>query len=435
MRNRKPVAAHAAPAQQLLPGYAVLPALTDEQREEIARETDEALRDLLTSDAMSDNTLRSYQSALRYWDAWHRSTYGTPLPLLVEPRRSVSTEAVQAFIAHHAPAATAGPGSQIAMAMPQHVVDRMRELDAFGKRRVSGRTGVIAAKDKEAGRKQLSPDLPSLATIRHRYAALRACHSYARIPAEFANDATIREALRNLPSRVDRLAPAMKKMPKEMLGREAVEAILRDCAADGLAGIRDAALLHVAFDAGGRRRSELASMQWEQLQPTRFPIGNDEWVEGYVWSIARTKGRESDRADRGALEVPLVNDVADAIDRWRDALAAHGLPLTGPVWRKVRQRKAKTPEGEGLYQVKGELTGKDIWALVKGWAERLGLDPAQFGAHSLRSGAATTLLDEGADLEAVSRLLDHRSLETTRMYDHRKMPVATLVQHLANRKR
>ncbi len=54
--------------------------------------------------------------------------------------------------------------------------------------------------------------------------------------------------------------------------------------------------------------------------------------------------------------------------------------------------------------------------VVKRAAERAGLDPARYAAHSLRSGLATAAAAGGAPERAIMRQTGHRSVEMVRRY-------------------
>jgi len=81
------------------------------------------------------------------------------------------------------------------------------------------------------------------------------------------------------------------------------------------------------------------------------------------------------------------------------------------------------------------MIATDVWRIVRERAGRVGLDPCQFGAHSLRSGAATTFLLEGGMLADASAMLGHAKLDTTReYYDRRGVPVAALARLVGRHK-
>lgn len=405
-------------ANQLgLPAFDQLPALTPSEIDAIAAETASVLQDLLIENTLSDGTRRSYASALRYWDAWHRAAMGTALPLLRDPRAPVPTETVCAFIAHHTPI---HEGDEIRTGMPPFVLDRMQAQGAIGKRLVNRRSGGRAR-----------PEVPSIATIRHRIAALSASHSLAKMEPPYAEALEVRQALRALGNRVAKEVPVMLRQPKAPVKREMLQKILTNCLTDGLRGIRDAAVLHVAFHGGGRRRSEIAAMRWGDLAPLEARDPDGEPLDGYQWTIHAAKGRVRDRADRGVLRIPLIGSAAVALDRWRDALMAHVGEIDGPAWYRV----VRSRDIPGEWIPSTPMIDNDVREIVRLRATEAGFDADEFAAHSLRSGAATTFLEEGGQLADASAMLDHASLDTTRdHYDHRDMPIAA-VSRLTGRHR
>lgn len=388
-----------------------LPELSNEELYRIARHTREVLADLLTTDSLSANTMRSYTSALRYWDAWHRAAFGTSLPLLESPRRPVTTEAVRAFVAHHTPIIADGVTS---LAMPELVRERLQRMMIAGQRRVSDRGARIDA------------DLASLATVKHRLSALSACHRIAELEPEWVDDSLVRRAVRALGNRAAKSAPAMLRQPKKHVSRDTLTEMLYDCANEGLLGLRDAALLHVAFHTGGRRRSELAQMRWCELEPYRLPGNTSRQRDGYLWTLREMKGKRRDRADGGVMEIPIIGPAAEALDRWRAALLAVQPDLNGPVWWRVIAKRKR--EGEG-WKISTPMIDVDVWHMIRRRAARLGLRAEDFGAHSLRSGAVTTYLKEGGALGDASSMVGHSKIDTTRQfYDHRGVPVEAVAR-------
>ncbi len=53
---------------------------------------------------------------------------------------------------------------------------------------------------------------------------------------------------------------------------------------------------------------------------------------------------------------------------------------------------------------------------LKGWVENLGLDPAEYGTHSMRRTKATLIYRRTQNLRAVQLLLGHSKLESTVRY-------------------
>jgi site-specific recombinase XerD len=61
------------------------------------------------------------------------------------------------------------------------------------------------------------------------------------------------------------------------------------------------------------------------------------------------------------------------------------------------------------------LAARNVAAIVKAGAARLGFDPARFGGHSLRSGLVTTAVKRGVNLMKVCDQTGHKSLEMLRV--------------------
>jgi integrase/recombinase XerD len=66
----------------------------------------------------------------------------------------------------------------------------------------------------------------------------------------------------------------------------------------------------------------------------------------------------------------------------------------------------------------GHLTRRRLGQLLKELAGECGIDPAKVSPHVMRHAFATHMLDHGADLRSVQRMLGHADISTTQIYTH-----------------
>jgi site-specific recombinase XerD len=83
---------------------------------------------------------------------------------------------------------------------------------------------------------------------------------------------------------------------------------------------------------------------------------------------------------------------------------------TGPVFRAV---------GRGGRVSCAALADDSAARIVKRYARRVGLDPASYAGHSLRSGFLTSAAESGASVWKLSEVSCHKSLDTLRGYVRR----------------
>ena len=229
-------------------------------------------------------------------------------------------------------------------------------------------------------------------TIRLRAAALRYLHRAAGLPSP-TDTAEVAETLAG----IRRDAPNPRKK------RAATLPVLRALLAampDDLRGARDRALLLVGF-AGALRRSELAGLHLNDLVRTD---------QGYELTLKRSKGAQTE-----AVMVPLPHGRTElcpvrALSRWLERAEIR----EGPVFRRIW-----APPGPPLAApvVGGApLTARSIARIIQARAAAAGFVAAEFGGHSLKRGALTAGMQQGAHPAQLKRLGRHKSFDVLGEY-------------------
>lgn len=160
---------------------------------------------------------------------------------------------------------------------------------------------------------------------------------------------------------------------------------------------RDRALLTIGF-AGGMRRSELVGLDIEDL---------DHTDHGLVITIRRSK---TDQAGIGRIiGLPYAPDPRLCPVRSAATWIGRAQIESGPLFRAVNRSGQVAEE---------RLGAKAVWRIVRKHAAAIGLDPTEFGAHSLRSGLATSATRAGASDRSIMAITGHRSRVTLDNYIH-----------------
>jgi len=206
--------------------------------------------------------------------------------------------------------------------------------------------------------------------------SVRGWHRFAVAEGWVADDAAADVKPRATPAR----------LPKALTTDQV--ATLLDAAAlgDGLAALRDRALLEVLYGSGARIS-----------EATGLDVDDIDMREGSESVLLRGKGRKE-------RIVPLGGYAREALDaylvRARPALAVHGKG-TSALFLNARG---------------GRLSRQSGWTILKAAAVRAGL--SDISPHTLRHSFATHLLRGGADIRVVQELLGHASVSTTQIYTY-----------------
>jgi len=317
----------------------------------LAPMTAEAVNALL-AEGESENTVRSYQAALRYWAAWFWLRYGQAINL------PVPTTAVMQFIVDHLERRTAsGLESSLPAAVDQSLVQ----------------SGI---------KSKLGP--LSLPTVRHRLSVLSKAHQLKNLGSP-VHDAKVRELLTK--SRRAYAKRGVQPDKKAALTLEPLQAMLATCD-DSLRGTRDRALLLFGWASGGRRRSEVTAATVENTRK----VG----PRAYSFTLLHSKTNQTGVA-RPDSEKPVLDEAADALFAW---LRRSGI-VSGPIFRRIRR-------GDKVGEPLAPAAVRDI---VRERAALAGL-PDDYAAHSLRSGFVTEAARQNISLGETMAMTGHTSPAT-----------------------
>jgi integrase len=345
---------------------AVLPMERRDELAELLTDQDvETLRHLV-NEGMGANTLRALASDLAYLQAWSLAATGRPLAWPAPEALLLK------FVAHHlwdAEKRLTDPEH----GMPAAVEDKLRLQ------------GLL---------RMVGPHAPD--TVRRRLATWSTLTKWRGLDGSFSSPAlrsAIRLAVRAAPR--PRKRKSAKSVTEDILSR-----LITTCSRGSLRDIRDRAILMVAFASGGRRRSEIAGLRKEQLQPeTPIEIDGNPPLPSLSIHLGRTKtsGSESDEI------VYLTGRPVDALNAWLDVAKIEKGSIFRAIdrWGNISRRP---------------LDPKAINDIVKRRVELAGLDPAEFSAHGLRSGYLTEAANRGIPLPEAMEQSRHRSVQQASQY-------------------
>ena len=178
----------------------------------------------------------------------------------------------------------------------------------------------------------------------------------------------------------------IKSLPK-LLSEEEVKQLFEQAnQIVGPEGIRLVCLLEIVY-AAGLRVSELISLPNTALSQDQNIL------------LVRGKGGKE-------RLVPLTISAIDSINAYRE--------VRHVFLKSNRESKFLFPSRSK----EGFLTRRRVGQLLKDLAIASNIDPEKVSPHVLRHAFATHLLDHGADLRSLQKMLGHADISTTQIYTH-----------------
>jgi len=174
--------------------------------------------------------------------------------------------------------------------------------------------------------------------------------------------------------------------------RDILESLLATCDATHR-GIRDRAMLMLAFASGGRQRSEVTALNVQD-------IGLDDFAaKGLVWiRLLETKTTTKDQAPR----LPMKGRAARALVHWLEVTKL----TEGPLFRPISLSRP----------LPRRLASDALRTILRHRLRLAGL-PENFATpHGLRAGFLTQAALDGAPLAAAMKLNLHRSAVQAQKY-------------------
>lgn len=191
------------------------------------------------------------------------------------------------------------------------------------------------------------------------------------------------------------LARMRDEMPRRVkaLREYEIKAMLDVCPS-GRFGRRDAAMLALGF-AAALRRSELCALLIADIKILRC----DKMV---VW-IRRSKTDQAGQGQRVAVPEGRTIRPVSHVRKWLDVAGVHD----GYLFQTFR--RGGRPSGQGL-------SHSEVPRLVKKYAVKVGLDPADYSGHSLRAGFVTSAAAHRARLDKIMEVTRHKNPATVMQY-------------------
>ena len=248
----------------------------------------------------------------------------------------------------------------------------LSDLDAFLAYLKVNKKNVLTIKQMtiDAYIEHLKDDGKANSTISRTTASLKKFYTYL-----FEN-----EKVKLNPVKGVEVPRVKKKIPEALTTREMVKLLNQPKTTD-LKGIRDKAMLELLY-ATGIKVTELISLNLRDVD-----------LKGGMLSLS----------SRNERYIPFGKEASEALENY--IKKARGYLVKDSKVKNLFVNYNGTP-----------LSRQGFWKILRGYAESAGIK-AEINAQTLRNSFAVHLLQNGADINAVSEMLGHNDVVTTRVYN------------------
>ena len=302
------------------------------------------------------NTIRAWETDLAYISAWRKLRFEEDLEW--PEHESV---ALTFILDHSRDLSAATPGDRAR--------DVAEHLEAEGLRR-----GLTC---------------PAASTLDRKIASWRAFHRMRNLSSPFEAP-LVRQARQKARNAADR-APSPKSA--HPITRDVLKQLMAS-SGPGLRGLRDRAILSLGWASGGRRRSEILSLDLADLDLSEFDQKDRIWF--------RLPGTKTTlRGDTPRLV--LKGTPARALMAWIDAAGLKN----GPLFRRITRHGTVGEQ---------RLTPGGVAEIMRRLMRDAQLPEDYASPHGLRSGFLTQAALDNAPLQAAMKLSLHRSPTQAQRY-------------------
>lgn len=226
----------------------------------------------------------------------------------------------------------------------------------------------------------------SPSTLNRRVAAIKYAHEAAEL------ESPTKHKLVSMTMKGIRREHGGKVSKKSAATVDKVYQMIAQCDTKTLQGKRDKAILLLGF-AGAFRRSELAALD----------VADIEFVEaGARVTIRKSK---TDQEGEGHI-IAIYSGKLDVTGILKDYMQSGGV-VEGALFRPITKGGNLRPQA---------ISDKSIAETVKKYAAAAGLNPDDFGGHSLRAGFVTSAAEAGANLFKIMDVSRHKNVQTVKGY-------------------